>query len=205
MAGNGIILHHPAMSKEAIERRPGSSMVNYFRDIHVNRFGWSDIGYHYVLNLNTKGDWELYSGRPDYRSGAHCPGYNHWIGICVCIDWPYGTLAEPAMYESLVQEMEGIASQKGFDLGKETIHGHSSVYATKCPGKLDVDRVINMVEANSKEEVAYFGPEMDIVFPDGPVTGYNYKNRSYIRVTDLRKLGYTVTYDAGQNAVIVSE
>jgi hypothetical protein len=203
MAGNGIILHHPAMSKEAITRRSGRSMVQYFRDIHVNRNGWRDIGYHYIFNLDWQGQWRLYSGRPDDQSGAHAPGYNHWIGICVCIDWPEGNLASPVMYESLVEAMREVADQKRFELNEATIKGHNSVYATKCPGKLDVNRIIDMV--TSKEEIDSFGPKMNIQFPDGPITGYNYNNRSYIRVTDLEKLGYEVTYDAEQNAVIVSE
>lgn len=49
------------------------------RDWHVNGNGWSDIGYHWVVEL----DGKVRAGRPEQRVGAHVSGYNRSsIGIC---------------------------------------------------------------------------------------------------------------------------
>ena len=54
--------------------------VDEIRDLHVNEFGWSDIGYHYVI----KRDGTREVGRTEARIGAHCKGHNaNSIGICL--------------------------------------------------------------------------------------------------------------------------
>lgn len=46
---------------------------------HVNGNGWSDIGYHYVVDLD--GTIEL--GRPIELAGAHATGHNaNSVGVC---------------------------------------------------------------------------------------------------------------------------
>lgn len=41
--------------------------------------GWSDIGYHYIIEL----DGRIVYGRLENKIGAHCKGHNaHSIGIC---------------------------------------------------------------------------------------------------------------------------
>jgi N-acetylmuramoyl-L-alanine amidase len=48
------------------------------RNWHLKR-GWSDIGYHYVIEL----DGTIGIGRPIERSGAHTKGLNsNSIGVC---------------------------------------------------------------------------------------------------------------------------
>ena len=46
---------------------------------HVKGNGWSDIGFHYVIEL----DGTIKEGRPMHRSGAHTKGHNTGsIGVC---------------------------------------------------------------------------------------------------------------------------
>ena len=46
---------------------------------HKNERGWSDIGYHYVIDL----DGTIEPGRDIETAGAHCTGHNaKSIGIC---------------------------------------------------------------------------------------------------------------------------
>lgn len=46
---------------------------------HTEERGWSDIGYHWVVEL----DGQVFEGRDEDISGAHCRGHNHdSIGIC---------------------------------------------------------------------------------------------------------------------------
>ena len=55
--------------------------VETIKDWHVNGRGWSDIGYHFYIDI--KGD--IYKGRDISRIGAHCSGHNrNSIGICYC-------------------------------------------------------------------------------------------------------------------------
>jgi N-acetylmuramoyl-L-alanine amidase len=57
--------------------------VEEIRDWHVNGNGWDDIGYHYVIYRNGA----IMSGRPVYKSGAHCKGQNaNSIGVCLIGD-----------------------------------------------------------------------------------------------------------------------
>jgi len=51
--------------------------IEQIRQWHLNR-GWSDIGYHYVIDL----DGNILEGRPVTRIGAHVRGFNRYsIGI----------------------------------------------------------------------------------------------------------------------------
>ena len=55
--------------------------VDTIKDWHVNGRGWSDIGYHFYIDI--KGD--IHKGRDISRIGAHCSGHNrNSIGICYC-------------------------------------------------------------------------------------------------------------------------
>ena len=55
--------------------------VEVIKDWHVNGRGWSDIGYHFYIDI--KG--EIHKGRDIARIGAHCSGHNrNSIGVCYC-------------------------------------------------------------------------------------------------------------------------
>lgn len=55
--------------------------VEEIRRWHVEGRGWSDIGYHFYIDLH--GD--IYKGRDIARIGAHCKSNNRSsIGICYC-------------------------------------------------------------------------------------------------------------------------
>ena len=73
---NKIIIHCSA-SQDDDAKDIGVAEIR--RD-HVNRNGWNDIGYHYVIRRN--GAVEI--GRKELVRGAHCKGYNEGsIGICL--------------------------------------------------------------------------------------------------------------------------
>ena len=55
--------------------------IETIKDWHVGHNGWSDIGYHYVIEL----DGEIKEGRPVEITGAHCRGHNKFsIGYLLC-------------------------------------------------------------------------------------------------------------------------
>ena len=72
---NKIIIHCSAT-------REGENVpVETIRKWHVNGRGWSDIGYHFYIDLYG----EIHKGRDIAKIGAHCKGHNrNSIGICYC-------------------------------------------------------------------------------------------------------------------------
>lgn len=54
--------------------------VDEIRRWHVEERGWSDIGYHWVIER----DGSLKAGRPENIQGAHTLGHNKDIGLCMC-------------------------------------------------------------------------------------------------------------------------
>lgn len=65
------VIHHTATAK--------TTSVECIRRYHVEKKGWDDIGYHFLI------DWEGYymRGRPLTRNGAHALGRNHYVGIAL--------------------------------------------------------------------------------------------------------------------------
>ena len=71
---NKIIVH---CSATKVSQNAG---VDYIRTLHTKINGWSDIGYHLVIEHNG----HIKPGRPIERQGAHCKGHNSdSIGICL--------------------------------------------------------------------------------------------------------------------------
>ena len=71
---NEIIIHCSATSSEA------DIGVAEIRQFHVQKRGWKDIGYHYVIRRS--GLIEV--GRKHHEIGAHCKNRNRYsIGICL--------------------------------------------------------------------------------------------------------------------------
>ena len=72
---NKIIIHCSAT-------REGENIpVETIRSWHVDGRGWSDIGYHFYIDLYG----EIHKGRDIAKIGAHVKGQNrNSIGICYC-------------------------------------------------------------------------------------------------------------------------
>ena len=72
---NKIIVHCSAT-------REGENFdVAEIRKWHVEGRGWSDIGYHFYIDLYG----EIHKGRDIAKMGAHCKGHNrNSIGVCYC-------------------------------------------------------------------------------------------------------------------------
>jgi len=105
--------------------------------MHKAARGWSDIGYHYVIEL----DGVVRDGRPLERPGAHVEGYNkNSVGICyiggLATDGktPKDTRTpaqKAALYALTVQLLSRFP--------EATVHGHREFAAKACPS-FDVQR-----------------------------------------------------------------
>ncbi len=72
---NKIIIHCSAT------REGENYTVDTIRSWHVDGRGWSDIGYHFYIDLYG----EIHKGRDIAKIGAHVKGHNrNSIGICYC-------------------------------------------------------------------------------------------------------------------------
>ena len=70
---NKIIIHCTATP----EGREVS--VNDLHKWHVVDNGWSDVGYHWFIDINGT----LHECRPEHKSGAHAKGHNkNSVGVC---------------------------------------------------------------------------------------------------------------------------
>ena len=106
--------------------------VAQIRDWHVRGNGWSDIGYHFVIDRYGV----VHKGRPVEKVGAHTKGQNaRSIGICLIGGMdaenkrPKDTRT-PAQRVALVQLVKELKATYGESV---TVHGHNEFAAKACP------------------------------------------------------------------------
>lgn len=106
--------------------------VEQIRDWHVKGNGWSDIGYHFVIDRYGV----VHKGRPIEKVGAHTKGQNaNSIGISyiggVAADGKSPkdtrTQAQRVAIVNLVKELKAAYGQH------ITVHGHNEFAAKACP------------------------------------------------------------------------
>lgn len=101
------------------------------RDWHVKGNGWSDIGYHYVVEL----DGSVHAGRDESVAGAHCSGQNAYsIGVCYVggveadCETPKDTRTD-AQKQALLDLLKGLKAK----YPEAAIYGHRDFAAKACP------------------------------------------------------------------------
>jgi len=130
---NGIIIHCAATLPDWREGQSTSSKVAEVRRWHVDLNGWSDLGYHFMIDR----DGTVAEGRPVHRSGAHVLGHNADT-IGVCLFGGHGSEATdafddhftPAQDVALRELIDTLVGQYG-DLH---ISGHNEYAQKACPG-----------------------------------------------------------------------
>lgn len=104
--------------------------VETIRDWHVRGRGWSDIGYHFIIEL----DGAVKAGRPLIRSGAHVRGLNaHSIGVSYV-----GGLAKNGKPKDTrtKEQKAALYDLTATLIGRfpgSTVHGHNEFAAKACP------------------------------------------------------------------------
>lgn len=103
--------------------------VDTIKQWHLDR-GWSDIGYHYVIDI--KGN--LKEGRSLDRQGAHVRGHNkNSIGIC----YVGGCDTNMKPKDTRTEAQRGVLRALLMDLMDKypnaTIHGHNEFSSKACP------------------------------------------------------------------------
>lgn len=107
------------------------------RRMHTQERGWSDVGYHFVIEL----DGTIREGRPLMRPGAHVSGRNEKsIGICYiggCDPVRVLPNGQPAPKDTRTPEQKAALYQLTDRLLEQfpnaTVHGHREFAAKACP------------------------------------------------------------------------
>lgn len=128
-----IVLHHS--ETDNINKK---DCFDAIREYHIKHNGWSEIGYHLVLEL--VGDQPTVRlGRPLSTAGAHTVGMNHEaIGICVVGNFDHYK-PEPALWNLELQIVRTLMQL--YSIPKDKVVGHRETYsllnkpiAKTCPG-----------------------------------------------------------------------
>jgi len=105
--------------------------VETIKKWHVEGRGWSDIGYHFYIDINAK----IWKGRDIQKIGAHCSGNNRSsIGICYCGGveadgkTPKDTRTE-SQKESLLSVLKTLKAM----FPDSTIYSHNEFANKACP------------------------------------------------------------------------
>jgi len=122
---NKIVVHCSAT------REGHDISTDTIRDWHVNDRGWSDIGYHYVVEL----DGKLVVGRNIAKVGAHTKGHNaNSIGICyvggVESD---GTTPKDTRTDSQKLSILNLITVLKSMYPNATVYGHRDFSTKACP------------------------------------------------------------------------
>ena len=115
---------------------------------HVKGRGWSDIGYHYVIEL----DGTIKDGRPLERIGAHTKGHNATsIGICYVGGMDKDKNAKDTRTELQQVAMLNLLDSLQDRFKKATIHGHNEFSAKACPS-FDVQKEYGYMNPKKKDK-----------------------------------------------------
>jgi len=104
---------------------PDHDSIDVLRHWHVDGNGWSDVGYHYLINAD--GNLEL--GRDLERSPAAQRG-NNTGSVAICLHGLSEDLFTEDQYNTLAELCDSINIELK---GKVTFHGHCEVSHKSCP------------------------------------------------------------------------
>lgn len=160
----GVSLHWPAETRAQILADPGQEIVDRWRKVHMSApLFWRDIGYHYILNRDKAGKWQVYDGRHDALTGAHSGtnAGNEFLGINVAYGMDEKLPGEAI--EALAGLIAELSKTYGFPINRATVRGHREFIPTQCPGE-PLYSVLNQVvqRANQLRK----GPASEPVKPE---------------------------------------
>src|SRR5690554_6325628 len=131
---NRITIHHTVTANNP---RDGKAAARLIQNMHMNGNGWSDVGYHFMIDQ--KGN--IYAGNPVDRMGAHVANGNTGnVGISFLGQFHAPYQAIPAIQPSQAslkaagQLVGWLADKYNINISTSTVMGHSDQNNTACPG-----------------------------------------------------------------------
>jgi N-acetyl-anhydromuramyl-L-alanine amidase AmpD len=131
-----IIVHCSATHPDWMEGETLWQKRQEIRRWHVDRNGWSDIGYHWLIDRNGQG----VQGREWTRQGAHVRGHNRGT-IGICLIGGHGSDSRDDFSDHFTPEQDEALRAKIEELRRmfpsiERVAGHNEFAAKACPGFL---------------------------------------------------------------------
>lgn len=129
-----IIVHCSATPPDWLADEPLSTKVQRIRSWHVNGNGWSDIGYHFVIDR----DGSVATGRNIQRSGAHVAGHNA-RSVGVCLLGGKGSSRDDRITDHYTKKQITALRDLIHDLRRQhpsltKLSGHNEYSSKACPG-----------------------------------------------------------------------
>lgn len=120
------------------------------RSWHVKGRGWSDIGYHFVIEL----DGSVVAGRPLHRPGAHTKGHNATsIGVCYVGGIDKDKNPKDTRTKAQKESMDNLIESLLSDHPDASVHGHNEFASKACPS-FDVAQEYGVRTVAKKEKKA---------------------------------------------------
>lgn len=147
-----VIIHCADTRPDWLKYEDTAGKVHEIRSWHVHERGWSDIGYHFVIDR----DGTVAEGRPVEKVGAHVKGHNtHSIGICLL--GGHGSTRNDAFEDNFTDAQDKALRRLLSQLKIEhpeinKISGHNEYSNKACPG-FNVDRWLKRQPAEERTKV----------------------------------------------------
>lgn len=129
----GVFVHCTATPANWRDGQATSAKVAEVRRWHVSDRGWSDIGYHYLIDR----DGTVATGRPMARDGAHAVGHNRGT-IGIALFGGHGSAETDKFLDNYTvaqwQALAKLLREIWDDFGPIPVRGHNEVAAKACPG-----------------------------------------------------------------------
>ena len=104
--------------------------IDDIREWHVQTNGWSDIGYHFVVEL----DGAVRIGRPIERPGAHVRGHNrNSVGICYVGGLDNNKRPTDTRTKKQKAALYELTKALIANYPHATVHGHNEFANKACP------------------------------------------------------------------------
>jgi N-acetylmuramoyl-L-alanine amidase len=129
----GIIVHCTATRADWWAGKSLAKKIAEVTRWHVVDRGWSDCGYHYLIDR----DGKVGTARPVERDGAHVRGYNKGT-IGVSLFGGHGSSETDAFADNFTPQQDAalrrLIGNLRADYGPVPVTGHNEYAAKACPG-----------------------------------------------------------------------
>ena len=149
---DSIFIHCAATPKSWMQNATAEAKMLEIRRWHTEERGWSDIGYHYVID--TSG--EVVEARPIERAGAHARGHNR-NSVGICLIGGHGGEQDDQFSDHFTPEQDRALRKLIASLRMEypsitKVRGHNEVSVSKACPCFQVTPWMNAAEMPKKPE-----------------------------------------------------
>ena len=152
---NEIVVHCTSTRPAWMKDRPTSQKVAEVKRWHTQHNGWSDIGYHWLIDR----DGTVSTGRPVERAGAHVIGHNR-NSIGIALFGGHGGTENDIFHENFTpaqnRALRDLIKSLRIQFPSITIvSGHNQYAAKACPC-FDVQDWYQSAQPNFPEQKSLF-------------------------------------------------